>query len=183
MEIAMSYVDFDNVRKHVSVEQAAAWLGLELKKANHQLRGHCPIHGGGPRCFVVTPAENVFYCFAPECRAGGGVIELVMKVRGLQERDAALALQEHFLGRNANVVSIDSPPSRIDYLQPEHPDVQALGIPVEVAKMLGIGYAPRGTMAKRVLLPIRNKSGKLVGYVGLALDNEQPIKLPSRWHL
>ena len=37
----------------------------------------------------------------------------------------------------------------MDYLEAEHEAVQALGISAEVARTLGIGYAPKGTMVKR----------------------------------
>jgi len=50
-----------------------------------------------------------------------------------------------------------------------------------VAAQLGIGYAPRGTMLKRVLAPIRTESGKLVGYLGIAPGAD--VKLPTRFHL
>lgn len=176
----MSYVDFDHVRRQVSVEQAAAWLGLNLKKVGQQFRGPCPLHDSGSRALVLTPAENVWYCFAPQCHAGGGVIELVMKVRGLGDRDAALALQEHFLDPHRSVGSAENPLSKIDYLQPDHEAVAAY-FPPEVARAIGAGYAPRGTMAKRVLVPIRTETGKLIGYIGIGADGS--IKLPGKFHL
>jgi hypothetical protein len=46
-----------------------------------------------------------------------------------------------------------------DYLEPDHETVQALGIPSEVAKALGIGWAKRGTMLERVLNPLRALMG------------------------
>ena len=46
-----------------------------------------------------------------------------------------------------------------------------------VPEHLGIGYAPRGTMTRRVLFPLRAKDGKLLGYVGVAPDAD--IKLPK----
>ena len=47
----MTYVDFAHVRKHVTVEQAATWLGLDLKPANNQLRG-------GARCMMAAHAPS-----------------------------------------------------------------------------------------------------------------------------
>ena len=47
----MTYVDFAFVRKHVTVEQAATWLGLDLKPANNQLRGSA-------RCMTAAHAPS-----------------------------------------------------------------------------------------------------------------------------
>jgi hypothetical protein len=60
--------------------------------------------------------------------------------------------------------------------------VQALGVPDDIAEALGIGWAKRGTMLKRVLIPLRSPSGKLVGYNGIApalMSNCQQITSSS----
>ena len=42
----MPYVDFSHVHNQVSIEQVAAWLGLELAFKNNKLRGPCPVNDG-----------------------------------------------------------------------------------------------------------------------------------------
>jgi len=179
----MPYVDFAHVRSHVQIEQVVAWLGLELKKEGDQLRGPCPRHDGGKRALVITPAKQLWYCFAPECQSGGDCIELVAKVRQISQRDAALALQAHFLHPQGKTGSADNPFKGLDYLQPDHDLVQALGISKEDAAALGIGYATRGTMVRRVLFPLRDHRGKLVGYIGINPELDPPVKLPGKLHL
>jgi len=175
----MPYVDYKHVRNNVPIELAAEWLGLKLKKQNDQLRGPCPVRGGD-RPLAITPSKGLFFCFHDDCCAGGDVIALVAKVRQIPTREAAIALQEHFLDPHHKVGSAENPLAKIDYLEPEHEAVAAY-FPPDVARAIGAGYAPRGTMAKRVLVPIRTEAGKLIGYIGIGADGS--VKLPSKFHL
>ena len=47
----------------------------------------------------------------------------------------------------------------------------------EVAAALGIGYVSKGTLAGRVLFPLRDESGRLYGYVGFRADREPYLKV------
>ena len=178
----MTHVDFKHIRSLVSIEQAIDWLGLEGKRVGEQWRGLCPINGG-ERALVVTPSKQLFYCFAPGCAAGGDVIELVAKVRQVSTRDAALALQNHFVSVDKKVGTADNPFQPLDYLDASHSMVKELGFDEPTARALGIGYAPRGIMRGRVAIPVRNAKGKLCGYVGINPALDPPVKLPSTWHL
>lgn len=64
-------------------------------------------------------------------------------------------------------------------LDPGHPDVQALGIPVDVATELGIGYSKKGIMRGRVVFPMRHEDGSVLGYAGFNAKMEPPLKLPK----
>ena len=174
------YVDFKHLRSVISIEQVISWLGLEMKKTGDQWRGLCPINGGA-RALVITPAKGLWYCFAPECAAGGDVIELVAKVRRISTRDAALALQKHFLPDGQKPAPAENPLQPLDYLDPAHSMVTELGFEEAAARQIGIGYAPKGIMRGRVAIPIRTNEGKLVGYVGINPALDPPIKLPSTW--
>ena len=175
----MPYVDFSRVRQQVSIEQVVAWLGLDLVEKNKQLRGPCPINDGGHRALVITPAENCWYCWAPECRSGGGTIELVAKIRGLEFRDAAIAIQKHFLPSGRSTPA-DTPLKPLEDLDHEHPLVKEYGWSVAEAKAFGVGYCKRGIMAGRVAVPLRDDQGELVGYTGINLALSPPIKMPSK---
>ena len=181
----MTHVDFKNVRDNVQIDRVAEWLGIKLSKRfmGEQLRAECPVHGGGKRALLITPSKNVFFCFAPECKKGGDAIELTAKVRQISPREAALALQAHFLDYHRKVGTAENPLHKIDYLEAEHEAVQALGVSADVARMLGIGYAGKGTMIKRVLFPIRNEEGKLVGYIGYNANLDPQVKLPKTFHV
>lgn len=166
------YVDFAALKRATNIEYVANWLGLELKRAGAQYRCACPVMGGGDRALVITPAQDVFYCFSPKCNKGGDLLELIAHVHGITTRDAALSLQSHLWPQGDL--------KELDYLVHDAPQLQEAGMPPHVAKALGAGYAPRGTMAGRMVFPLRTKDGKLVGYVGF---NEDGIKLPKRYFL
>ena len=177
-----TYVDFNHVRRQVSIVQVAEWLGLELTPKGNQLRGSCPLHDGGSRALVITPSENIWYCWASECKSGGGTIELVAKIRQLDFRDAAIAIQRHFLpGPGKLPTPADAPLQPLEYLEAKHALVQELGFEEAIARSLGIGYASRGLMRGRVAIPLRDEQGRLTGYVGVNPALTPPVKLPSQF--
>ena len=55
-----TYVDFQQIKATVSIEQVLDMLGVKhLKPHGDALRGHCPCcKEGNDRAFVVTPAKN-----------------------------------------------------------------------------------------------------------------------------
>jgi DNA primase len=181
----MTAVDIKHVRDNVDIARVADWLGIKFTKRfmGEQLRAECPINGGGKRALVITPSKNRYYCFAPECQEGGDAVQFTAKIRQIPIRDAALALQSHFLDYHQKRGTAENPLHKIDYLEAEHESVQALGISLDVARMLGIGYAGKGTMIKRVLFPIRTEDGKLVGYIGYNANLEPQVKLPKAFHV
>jgi hypothetical protein len=65
----------------------------------------------------------------------------------------------------------------LSYLEPEHETVQALGVSVETAKAWGAGYSPKGIMRGRFAVPIHDRQGTLLAYVGIAVTDEQSPKL------
>src|ERR1019366_207860 len=65
----------------------------------------------------------------------------------------------------------------LDYLQNDHPAVEAVGFDQETAKALGIGYAPKGLMRGLVAVPVRLEDGTLAGYIGIT-----EAKLPPKFH-
>jgi DNA primase len=62
----------------------------------------------------------------------------------------------------------------------KHPYLEGRGVDEATARKFGIGYFPgRGTMQKRVVIPIHNGNGELVAYAGRAIDDREPkYKLP-----
>jgi DNA primase len=183
----MAYIDFDALKKHVTIEEAVKLLGLSMKLGNSQFRGPCPsCKSGGDRALVVTPAKSAFYCFAAQ--KGGDAISLAAHVRGEGVRDAAtwLAQRSGLVQVNRTVPSNSSqsfqeatvPESDsgkqgdrtlapLSYLECDHPAVDAVGFDAEIAKQLGIGYAGKGIMRGTVAIPIRDEHGVLKGYVGV----------------
>jgi len=178
----MSFVDFEAVKAANPIEKVAERLGLELKKSGHQLRGPCPSGEGGERALVVTPSKSVWYSFALE--KGGDVLALVQQVNGGSAKEAAQFLSGDTvpLEKRSTRQSNDEGEERgfrpLEYLDPNHAAVEALGVSSEEATALGWGYAPRGILRGKVAVPIRTEDGTLAGYIGI-----EEVTLPPKWEL
>lgn len=176
----MAFVDFSELKAKVSFGKTCSILGLDLKQAGNQWRGVCPTcKTGGDRALVITEGKG-YFCFADS--KGGDQIALVGHILNLSVKEAAA-----HLAQAAGIVQVPStntstvrtvPESEsgkqgertlapLAYLETDHPAVDAIGFDTEVAKTLGIGYAPRGIMRGTVAVPIRDEDGQLVGYLGI----------------
>lgn len=179
----MPYIDFNEVKKQVSIEVAVQRLGFKTTKSGHQLRAACPAcKQGGDRALAITPQKSLFYCFAAQ--VGGDQIALTAHIREIGAKEAA----EWLVGtvQNSSVSSTSTstvskndanaslPP--LEYLEYEHQAVEALGFDPAVARFLGIGYAGKGLMKGTVAIPIRLMDGTISGYIGIT-----EAKLPGKW--
>jgi DNA primase len=168
------FLDFETIKQQNRIEDVAAKLKLITKPANNQLRGACPTcKQGGDRALAITPGVQKFYCFAAQ--KGGDVIGLAAHILDTPMKEAAEWLSgTSTVARTSTVLPDTQPESEngrtlqpLSYLQPDHEAVSAVGFDTEVAKALGIGYAPKGLMRGTVAIPVRNERGDLLGYVGI----------------
>lgn len=179
------FLDFQQIKQEVAIEDSAAMLGLVLKRHGEQLRGKCPACESSERALVITPSKGAFYCH--EAKKGGDLIALVSHIKNLGMREAAGAIAHHFklvpasgpaASKGAKEKETPAPSQGfqpLGYLQHAHEAVQALGLAAEAAQSLGVGYAPKGLMRGRVVFPLY-RQGQLVGYVGYGDDG---LKLPK----
>lgn len=206
-----TWVDFKTVKQSVPIAAVLQRYGVKLKASGkHELRGPCPIHGGGEKdCFHANTEKNNFNCFAPSCQAHGNVLDFVAGMERCTVRDAALRLQDWFVvptnGQPAGVGS--SSPAQTPQVEQSrgveegaeineplrfqlrgidhnHAYLAERGIARETAESFGVGFFPgKGSMAGRVVIPIHNKVGELVGYAGRAIDKTDPkYRLPAGFH-
>jgi Transposase IS116/IS110/IS902 family/CHC2 zinc finger len=94
-------VDFDFVRRQVTMEQVLDHLGLldRLRGRGSQRRGPCPIHsqaGSTKPTFSVNLSKKAFQCFHAQCAAKGNVLDLWSLMHRLPLYEAALDLCETF---------------------------------------------------------------------------------------
>lgn len=164
----------------------------ELRRSGRdQLRGRCPLHGGeGRETFHVNTAEQVFHCFS--CGAGGSVLDLVAKVEGCGLREAAQKLSV-WQSVPGNVVrpqkttvtkktrSVPPLRFRLRGVDVRHPYLASRGISEATAREFGIGfYAGPGLMSQRLVIPLDDEAGRLVGYCGRSLNGSEPrYKFPA----
>jgi len=199
MSTASFKIDFNEIKRAVSMEQVIAYLSIPgLKQKNtRQWKGSCPFCKGTD-CFVVTSdggrdKTGAFNCF--KCPAGGDQIELVSLMRGHARKDpkgafaAAKELYERFLGGSGNDVknrSGRSPqPQRerrqgfdseayAKTLDPAHEVLAPLGIDSETYRAWKAGYASSGVNRGRLALPVISKDGAIIGYMGRTVKDESP---------
>jgi DNA primase catalytic core len=83
--------ELERLKAEVSVEQLVEASGIALKSAGKDLLGRCPFHEDREASLVVTPAKNLWHCFA--CQIGGGPIDWMMKAKGVSFRHAVELLR------------------------------------------------------------------------------------------
>src|SRR5437879_1432118 len=182
----MANVDFADLKSRVSITDVLSMLNVtNLRHSSGALRGPCPICGGDPadRHFVVTEGKG-WYCH--HCKNGGDLIKLVATVRQIDVRAAALAIQEHF-GTAAQRAPVHRAPASegngsqlqqiLDRLQPEHEVIQKLGISPQTAAEFESGYEKAGLLRGRYSVALRDRTGSLMGFVGIALSADQSPRL------
>lgn len=169
-------LDFAKIKEDHPIEKVAERLGLTLKPNGQALRGPCPSKPGDDRSLVVTPAKGAWYSFSAQ--KGGDCISLVAFVQGVGPKEAAQWIAgEATVPEKSTNSEARGGFKELDYIQPDHEAVIALGIEADDAKRLGIGFAPRGMMKGTVAFPIRTADGKLAGYIGVT-----DATLPPKWN-
>ncbi len=182
-----NWIEFAAIKRVVPLAAVLAHYRInELRRSGQdQLRGRCPLHGGeGRETFHVNTAEQVFHCFS--CGAGGSVLDLVAAVEGCELREAAQKLSAWgtelgtAVGAQKATVTKKTrsvPPLkfRLRGVDVRHPYLAARGISEATAREFGIGfYAGPGLMSQRLVIPMDDEAGQLVGYCGRSLDGSEP---------
>ena len=180
------YYDFAKIKADIPIERSLIYLKLKFTKDENGWRLDCP-KCGGERSIAINPLKNVFFCHDAE--TGGDVLSFVSHVLDVGVKEAARFLLDHSgkpeAKRTVPPKSEERPKTQpaTDAFQPlshlvfEHDMVQDLGISVEDAEALGIGYTNRGLLKGHVCVPVRLPDGVLTGYVGIHKG-----KVPLTWH-
>jgi DNA primase len=84
--------EVQRLKDEISVQRLVESAGVELRKSGKDLSGKCPFHADDTASLVITPSKNLWHCFG--CQIGGGVIDWVMKLRGVSFRHAVELLKD-----------------------------------------------------------------------------------------
>jgi DNA primase len=72
---------------------------------------------------------------------------------------------------------------KLENLKTDHPYLAERGLTQATVESFGLGFCAKGTMSGRIVIPINNKDGELVGYVGrwpgAPPDDRPKYKLPA----
>jgi DNA primase len=205
------YIDFKALKERVAFLEVLDRYNVPLKKVNNtQFKANCPLPSHTSKdkdTFSVNSEKQVWYCHSDSCkknghRAGGNCIDFVSAMDNCSPYEAAVKLNGWYpegvtpasveSGRTEREQTSTTPPSEemnrplafelkgiayCDYLKQR-------GITEETAEHFGVGLFPgKGSMAGRVVIPIRNEQGQLIAYAGRSLDGSEPkYRLPAGFH-
>jgi len=83
--------ELERLKQSVSLADLCRGRGIELKPhGSRDLIGKCPFHEDKTPSFVVTPEKQLFHCMG--CDAAGSVIDFVMRVDGIDFKEAVARL-------------------------------------------------------------------------------------------
>ena len=85
---------------------------VSLTRRGSNLFGLCPFHSEKTASFSVAPDKGIYYCFG--CHAGGGVINFIMQIEGLDYPDAV-----RFLAKRAGLEVPEDEQYRSQYQRQE----------------------------------------------------------------
>jgi DNA primase len=195
------WVNFKELRSKLDFEQVLRHYGVEVKRKGDQHHGFCPLpkHEGRKNSpsFSANLKKGIFQCFG--CGAKGNILEfaaLMEKINledGAAFREVALDLQRQFCAssdsdkpergkpvrektnpdRESRVTVVINAPLDFELkdLDREHPYLLNRGFTPRTIDHFGLGFCSRGLFKDRVVIPLHDHKGRLVGYAGRVVDD------------
>ena len=154
---------------------------------------------GKSQSFSAKLDIGVFQCFS--CKAHGTTLHFAALMEGLNPDDphdlrtVALKLRDLFLSSgtttsgkkpvkkkssshtevypDANLPVVINPPLNFELkdLDYDHPYLRSRGFNAETIRHFGLGFCSRGLMQGRIVIPIHDANGRLIGYGGRLIDD------------
>ena len=81
----------DEIKSRLNVEEVISSY-LQIQRAGRNWKAKCPFHNEKTPSFMISPERQMWYCFG--CNEGGDIFTFVMKMEGLEFRDALKLLAE-----------------------------------------------------------------------------------------
>lgn len=164
------------MRTHPSLWfDAAARLGITLRRSGSTLRGRCPFHGGkNDTALSITPEEGLFHCF--NCRESGGYAKFARRagMTNITIEPSSLAIPEHAVPERRMIAPLGP-------LDAAHAYFVERGIHAATARHFAAGYFDGGgAFGGRIVVPLHDHLGRLIGHIGRAIDGREPRWLVQR---
>lgn len=199
--MSAGWIDFRAVKASVGMEALLAAYGIKPgRRVGVELRGLCPLpqhHSTQSReSFLVHTRKNVWACHSQSCvaarggQAGGNVLDFVAAMERCSILEAARkvwaigegtgfekneggAVSENWNGyaqkQNAPLGFVLRP------VDCRHRYLYQRGIHRSTAEYFQVGfYARAGLLQGRIVIPLHDGQGRLVGYAGRAIHSDAP---------
>ena len=225
--------EIERVRERIDIVDLIGGY-VQLKKTGRSYKGLCPFHQEKTPSFIVFPETQGFHCFG--CGQGGDAFTFLMKVEGLEFKDALARLAARtgveLTQRGNGTPPLDAHRQRLYDATaaaatffghvltqaragaPGRDLLKERGISQESVERFGLGFAPDGwenlrtylrdreipeaiaveagllserpetgsvydRFRGRLMFPIRDREGRVLGFGGRALAGGQPKYLNS----
>jgi DNA primase len=196
-------LDFEAVLRHYGVE-------IKRKGDQHHGFCPLPNHQGhkNSASFSANLKKGIFHCFG--CSAKGNVLEFAAMMEsvalgdGGMFRTVALELQKKFCphlgiapkqevktpetklektGSTKNIPAVVNAPLDFELkgLDREHPYLLGRGFSRATIDYFGLGFCSRGMLQDRVVIPLHDHKGRLVGYAGRVVDETVVVENNPRY--
>lgn len=201
------WVNFKELRARLKFEDVLRHYKVEVRKRGTQHLGPCPLptHVGNRLVysFSANLERGIFQCFG--CKASGNLLEFAAIMSGVNPEDGiafrkiAVELQGRFLPEGASTRSPrddkrDAPETAmaaqcersvntpLDFhlkgLDTSHPAFAEAGLSQATVDHFGLGYCLRGSFKDKIVIPLHDVAGALVGYAGCDVENFTTDALP-----
>jgi DNA primase len=192
-----NWLDFKELRKQLDFGKVLQHYGVELKLSGDQHHGFCPLplHNGKKNSpsFSANLKRGIWQCFG--CGEKGNVLDFAVLMErkhpknGKDVREVA-AILESQVSKGALPAKAETrnEPEEVDEqntiinapldfelkgLDANHPYLFNRGFSKETIERFGLGYCSRGLLTKRIAVPLHDACGKLIGYVGRVVNDEE----------
>lgn len=183
-------LDFKKLRKQLDFGKVLQSYGVELKLRGDQHHGFCPLpsHKGkrNSPSFSANVKRKIWQCFG--CGRKGNVLDFAVLMDGGNPKNGEHVMLTATKLSGASFSEWSEPKTTDDKdedavinapldfelkgLDATHPYLFSRCFRDETIERFGLGFCTRGLLADRVVIPLHDAKGTLVGYAGRVVNDE-----------
>ena len=193
---------------HLRIEDILETLGVDFTERYNYVVAPCPVHGGSRRdAFSWHLERGIWKCFSRGCEEehGADIFGLVRAIRKCTFNDAIRFIErfvdsslspeeiQRLKDKKANKEFIQATQKKVERLKTYDPSclskltkhgyLETRGYPTWLVERYHIGAClePHRYMSNRIVVPVTNIDGEIVGFTGRTLDASWKDKKIPKW--